>query len=134
MRKVLLSTALAAVLALPQASPAWAHTTGVNATTDEDAVSLQIGSQEQQASDGLRVVLGDEGVVANLSQDHDEDDGLLEGILGGFNDNDSNDGDGLLDIFDYDEDDGEDSDGLLGIFDYDEEVDEDRDGLLGGIL
>ncbi len=135
MRKVLISTGVAALLVLPQAAPAWAHTTGVNATTGEDAVSLQIGSQEQQALDGLRVVVSDDGVVASLSsQDHDDDGGLLEGILGDFNEDDSADDDGLLDIVDYYEDDDEDSEGLLGIIEYDEEEDQDSDGLLGDIL
>ncbi len=135
MRKVLVATALGTLLGLPQAAPAWAHPTGVNATAGDGAVSLQIGSQEQQASDGLRVVVSGDVVVASLSsQDHDDYDGLLEQILGDFNEDDTTDDDGLLNIVDYDEDDGEDSDGLLGIIDDDAEEDSDDDGLLGGIL
>lgn len=115
MRKVLVSTALATLLVLPQAAPALAHSTGVDVTTNEDAVSLQIGQQEQQASEGPRVVVSEDGVVVSLSShDHDDDRGLLEGILGGFNEDDGNVDGGLLDIFDYDEEDDEDRDGLLG--------------------
>lgn len=117
MRKVLVSTALATLLVLPQAAPALAHSSGVDVTTNEDSVSLQIGSQEQQAFEGPRVVVSDDGVVVNLStRNRDDDHGLLEAILGGFND------------------DGNDDDGVLDVFDYDEENDEDRDGLLGDIL
>ncbi len=134
MRKVLVSSALATLLVVPQAAPALAHSTGVKATTNEDAVSLQIGRQEQQASEGPRVVVSDDGVVVNLStQDHDGDDGLLEAILGGFNYG-SNDDDGVLDIFGNDAEENEDRHGLLGIFDDDEEKYQDRGGLLGDIL
>ncbi|MDQ3931660.1 MAG: hypothetical protein M3252_02335 [Actinomycetota bacterium] len=135
MRKVLVSTALATLLVLPQAAPALAHSTEADVTTNGDAVSLHLGRQEQQASEGPRVVASEDGVVVSLSShDHDDNRGLLEGILGGFDQDDGNVDGGLLDIFDYDEEENEDARGLFGVFGYDEEDDEDRDGLLGDIL
>ncbi len=128
MRKVLVSTVLTTLLVLPQAAPVLAH------DTHEDAVSLQIGGQEQQPSDGPRVGVSDDGVVVSLSSQDDDDRGLLEEILGVSNDDDSDADDGLLDIFDYDGEEDEDRRGLFSVFGYDEEDDDDRDGLLGDIL
>lgn len=117
MRKIFASGGLAAMLVFSQAGPALAHST--EAAVNED------------------------GVVANVSShdyvdDEDDDDGLLEDILGDFDDEGDNDDDGLLDVIvgDFDDED-DDDDSLLDVIvgDFGDEDDdygyEDNDSLLG---